>query len=55
MRSSTDNILFPDFAKAVFIEPRLQLCRIGPCELRFLSFPIYHDDIFGIKIVEEGA
>ena len=55
MRSSTDDILLPDFAKAVFFEPGLQLFHVGPRKLRFSAYTIHHNDIFRIKVVKEGA
>ena len=61
MRSTTNYILLPDFAKAVFVDPRLQFCWIKACKLRLLSFPIHHDHVFSIdakavaKIEEQRA
>lgn len=53
MWPSTNNILLPDFAEAVFLEPSFQFFRIRPREQRFVSFPIHHNHVFRIKVVKE--
>ena len=55
MRSSSQNVLLPDLAKAVLFEPCPELIAVKPHKYGLIRFTIYNNNIVRLKVIQKGA